>query len=89
MSIKKCEQPKLYRIYNHVQKQKITEISINATQTMFNLRTCPSCDALRDTSEKDLCCLKGKRLVTPEMFPAWDPEFNDIVRRHAVVLRES
>ena len=54
---------------------------------MFNLRTCPLCDALRDSSEKDLCCLKGKRLVTPEMFPAWHPEFHEIVRRHAVVLQ--
>ena len=53
---------------------------------MFTLRRCPTCNAFRDASEKDLCCLKGKRIVTPEMFPPWDSDFQEVVQRHANVL---
>ena len=53
---------------------------------MFNLRRCLTCDAFRDSTEKDLCCLKGKRIVTHEMFPAWDPQYTAVVHRHASIL---
>ena len=53
---------------------------------MFKLRTCPWCNAFRDDTEKNLCCLKGKKIVTPEMFPAWDRKFSEVVQRHAIVL---
>ena len=53
---------------------------------MFTLRRCPTCNAFRDASEKDLCCLKGKRLVSEMMFPDWHPDYAQVVERHALVL---
>jgi len=41
---------------------------------VFSLSTCPHCNALRDRSEKTLCCMQGKRIITEQMFPTW-PEY--------------
>ena len=53
---------------------------------MFSLRKCPTCNALRDNTEMGLCCLKGKRLVSSDMFPVWHGDYTLVVERHASVL---
>ena len=53
---------------------------------MFSLLKCPRCLAFRDVTEKDLCCLKGKRIVSPDMFPTWHEDYASVVERHASVL---
>ena len=45
----------------------------------FVLEQCPFCHCLRDVSENNLCCLKGKRLIGQDLFPDWSFDFRDLL----------
>ena len=52
-----------------------TDIAKTGHPRPFSLERCPHCSALRDKSEKELCCMRGKHVISDEQFPPWPDEY--------------
>jgi len=69
--------------------QRVLDVPLQKKLPVFQLQRCGHCLSWRDVSEKDKCCLSGKNILCPSIFPDWEASYIHLLTSVPGLSRES